>query len=39
MRYFCNRYEIFLHTLPATGVALNAARCIMKADGKVNAER
>lgn len=36
MRYFWNRYEIFLHTLLATGVALNAARCIIQADGEVN---
>jgi len=36
MRYFWNRYEIFLHTLPTTGVALNAAPYVMQADGKVN---
>ena len=39
MRYFWSRYEIFLHTFPATGVALNAARYIIRTDSKLNAKR
>ena len=34
VRYFWNRYEMFVTTLPAAGVALNAARDIVQADGK-----
>jgi hypothetical protein len=34
MRYFWNRYEIFLHKLPVTGVVVNADRYTLQGDCK-----